>query len=201
MTTTATPTIARPGQYGAANNDDLAKSAMEDIPDPNAPGSETPEAVDNRAPIEKWREGLRKADITEAQAETILDSMLSKGYWEREYKLFHGKVTLKLRTRDAQNLNRIMSTIDRMRVPAPSLIEEHISMLNLAGSIVQLRSVTLPHPDIAKASVDEIEEAFEKRQEFTRRISGPLMPAIRVALVHFDKVVAAALADGADEGF
>lgn len=193
-------TIAQTGQY--ASQDDLAKQALDDIPDPSAP---TPEAAsappDNRPPIEKWRDGLRKAGITEAYAETVLDSMLSKGYWEREYKLYHGRVLLKLRTRDAQNINRIMAAIDRMRVPSAPLIEEHITLLNLAGSIVKLRDVNLPHPDVNTSSVDEIEDAFEKRREFTRRISGPLMPAIRAALVHFDKIVAAALADGADEGF
>lgn len=194
---TTPDTLTRPGEY--ASPDDLAKAALQEVTPAADPPAEP--TVDNRDPIEKWREGLKAMKITEAQAEAILDSMLAKGYWERDYKLFGGKVTVRLRTRDVQNLNRILSVIDRMRLPNQVLIDENISILNLAGSLVKLRDVTLPHPDLAKATVDEIEDAFDKRQEFVRRISGPLMPALRTSLYHFDAVVTAALANGAAEGF
>ena len=190
--------ISRPGEYG----DSLAQEALEGVANETPaqdPATAAPEP--ELEPIEKWRAALKEAGITEEQAGTILDSMLSKGYWEREYRLFYGKVVLKLRTRDAQNINRIMSAIDQMRMPTPAMVDEAIALLNLSGSIVQLRDVTLPHPDALKATVDDIETAFDQRRAFVARIPGPLMPAIRKALVHFDQVVAAALANGAIEGF
>lgn len=190
--------ITRAGDYGAT--DDLAKAAMEGVAS-TAEGEEVNPAAEERDPIEKWRAGLKAAKITEEQAGRILDSMLEKGYWERDYKLFQGRVSMRLRTRDVQNINRILSTIDRMRVPAQAMIEETIILLNLAGSLVQLRDVTLPHPDVNKATIDEIEDAFDARKQFVQRLSGPLLPAIRTALIHFDGVVTAALANGAAEGF
>lgn len=190
--------LARPGVYNRKPTlDDYAKEALDEVT--NEPPKEEP--TKEKDPIETWREGLKAAGINEAQAGTILDSMLEKGYWERDYRLFNGRVVLRLRTRDAQNINRIMALIDRMRLPTQALIDEHIAILNLAGSIVSLRDAQLPHPDVNKSSTDVIEDAFDKRREFVSRIAGPLMPAIRSALVHFDSVVAAALANGAAEGF
>jgi|GEM_PF-4215280 len=197
----ANETLSRPGEYASrAATDDMAKMMLEEASaaaEPAGPAKAPPSSD----PIELWRSGLKTAGITEDQAGIILDSMLDKGYWERDYRLFNGRVVLRLRTRDAANINRIMAMIDRIRVPTQVMIDEHIAQLNLAGSIVTLRDATLPHPNVNTATVDAIEDAFDKRREFVSRIPGPLMPSVRAALIHFDSVVGAALANGAAEGF
>lgn len=219
----------RPGQYDTA--DDLASEALaeveqevgapatsakpaastrplqSDTPTPGAvkppPGEKAPD--DERTPAERWADNLRAAKLTEADANAILDAVLARGHYAREYKIFHGRLTATLRTRDGYALNRVAGAVDRLRNPVEAVVQQTVFHLNLAGSIVRFKpagkpDVALPHPS-PNEQADVIEKAFLERLAFVDGLAGPVLNQLYQCLAHFDMIVAAATSEGAAENF
>jgi len=150
--------------------------------------------------VRPWKDVLAEAKITEEQANVILDSMMTKGYWDKSYVLLRGRLHATLRTRDAYNVTRISKALDLRRNPTNTAFAELVFNYNLAGSMVKYQEVTLPFPE-GKATLETIEDHFQKRLEFIDRLPSPVVSALYSALSNFDQIVSAALYEEAPTGF
>lgn len=205
----------RPGQY--ANMEALAASSVAEVEEklagPGEPPSESNTAPDadvkdptaSLTPAERWANNLKAAQITEAQALAILDAMLDKGYYQREYKLFRGRLSITLRTRESSSTHRVSEAIDRLRNPLDMVVRQTAFRLNLAGSLVKYASANkqplmLPHLP-ANSSYEDLEKAFGERVRFVDGLQETIQAQMFQCLAHFDTIVGAALSEGASENF
>lgn len=185
--------------------DELAQAALENEEElKNAP-VETPTeekpAAEEKSPTELWLEGLKAAKVSEAQADTVLSELLSKGYYERTYQLFNGKFSVTFRTRDGAALARAAEAVDQARSNDREIHRQIMNRLNLAASIVKFDKTALPHASI-NASPEDREIAFSKRLKYVdSQELGPFLPALFNALSRFDYGIMAITNQGAPEGF
>jgi hypothetical protein len=163
--------------------------------------AETVDVTKELTPLEKWHKGLEQVKITETQAYDILDALISKGYYEREYKIWGNRVRVMFRTRDTQHLLRVQRSLEALRDPTQFSISQTVFKANVAASLVSYQSATLPIADPAKGTPAEIEEAYVKRSEFVAKLPGNVYEQLTIALAHFDSVVNAACAEGAAQAF
>lgn len=168
--------------------------------DPAKADGSTPKA-EILTPAERWQKLLASAGITEQDAYAILDAVIQKGYWEKEYRLWNGRVKCVFRTRDAHHLMRVRQSLEDLSDRSEFSVSQTIFRVNTAGSLSSYQNVVLPAVDIAKASVEEIENAYVQRYNFIGKLPAPIFEQMYVALAHFDAVVTAATSEGAAQGF
>lgn len=160
-----------------------------------------PESELKLTPAERWEKNIADAGLTQPQAFAILDDVIMKGYWEKEYNLFRGRLNVTFRTRDAQHRRRVQRALqDQNSSITPLTFTEIVSRYNLSGSLSVYKKVRLPFA-AENGTPDQIEEAFLQRYDFVGKISGPVFDQLIEALIDFDKVVAAAFSEGAASGF
>lgn len=194
------PPILRPG----ASLADVAASV--DPPAETSAAEEAPAAQESLTSVERWRKNLEAVKLSEAEAEAILDDVLTKGYWARSYTLLRGRVQVTFRTRDVYHQRRVANAVDQFRLPTPDKTAAVYVSYNLAGSLAAIDARGFPakslnHPDPYRAKPEEIEAAFTDRLAYVEKLPGPLLGALTQALGHFETLVNAALSEGAPEGF
>lgn len=181
------PDIARPGDYSPA--DRLAVELANEPDTQEAPDGAKPATPEKPVdPIELWRQELKKVELTEAQADSILDSLLAKGYYEREYMLMRRRLRATFRTRDGSAISRVADVLDMARSNDPRVHNQLMLRQNLASSLVSFQGHRLP---------DEI----EKRLAFIDKQPSGVIDALYGALQRFDQLMWAVTNDGAVQGF
>lgn len=173
---------------------------------------DTKESPETPAPkktaAERWRDAIKEAGLDVDAANRILDAFVSPGFYHKDYGLMNGRVRVTLRTREHEHVNRVTRAIDRLAQPNAYTVAETMAIYNLAGSLwkYQVRGqpeVVLPFP---KKGTDAIEAAkmFDQRMNFlldSENVPGPVGSLLNKILVEFDRQIAAALSEGAAEGF
>lgn len=206
-------TKARPLQFGASLNlqgDDVETAALRDAANGPLVTPEVQPKVEKKeddavelklTPAERWEKNIESAGLSEAQAFAILDDVIAKGYWEKEYNLFRGRLNVTFRTRDGQHRRRVQRALQEQSTPVSTLsFTEIVTRYNLAASLSVFKKTRLPFaPD--NGTVDQIEDAFLQRYDFVGKISGPVFDQLVEALIDFDKLVTAAFSEGAAAGF
>lgn len=210
-------TKTRPLQFGASLNlqgEDVESAALRDAvsgplttPTTQAKPEKKEEKKEEEVtelkltPAERWEKNLAAAGLNEAQAFVILDDVIAKGYWEKEYVLFRGRLNVTFRTRDGQHRRRVQRALQEQSTPVSTLsFTEIVTRYNLAASLSVFKKNRMPFAP-ENGSVDQIEEAFLQRYDFVGKISGPVFDQLVEALIDFDKIVAAAFSEGAASGF
>lgn len=153
------------------------------------------------APAERWKRNIDNAKLSVDEANEILDKVLERGYWEKEYDLYGGRLKLTLRSRDAAANQRVANALDEVRTFDQRVLDQARLRVQLASSLVKYRDKVLPvaAPDEAPA---KHEATFAERLTFCDRfIAGPVIEAVYRALIDFDNKTYAALSEGASAGF
>jgi hypothetical protein len=209
-----------PGQPNPSRADDIAQRLLMDDEEPAAPpveneqpaaGAAEPDAAPAPAPstpAELWRKRLEAAKLSEEEAVKILDAFVAPGFYQKEYKLLGGRVAVVFRTREVENAQRAAYALDALRNPNALTLNNTYALYNLAGSLVSYgvrgqapRVFAFPKRGDDAAKADDL---FNARLAFLRdpeNVSGPVFEAMINRLYDFDKIVAAALSEGAAEGF
>lgn len=199
----ANQTIRRPGQYNtpAAAVEDIARASLEDEAPASAPeAAPSEDAGVKKSPIERWREAIEAAGLTEEEADKILDSVLASGYYEKLYKLFQGKMTVVLRSRDSASLQRVSDALDSIRTNDVRVHTQMMNRYNLAASLVRYQDKQFKHPN-SNASANDRDKAFTDRLAFVDTIPAPVLVQLYALLSKFDNAVFAAMSEGAELGF
>lgn len=190
----AAATPAAPGASADPPAGDAAKKNLAELP-----------------PIERWRHNLAAAGLSEDLAREIIDAQIDPGFWTREYKLFYGRVRVVLRTRDALARRRLTNAIDRLNNPYPNTlpVRETASRFNLINSLQEFHANVdgkethhVFRFPAAREGAEAGQAAFTERADFVDNLTSEmLLDALYVQLALFDGAVAAALSEGAVEGF
>lgn len=193
----ANQTIQRPGTY---SNDALAKAALEEEEQPAAAPATTPEPTAKKTPMERWREAIESAEVTEEEADKILDAVLATGHYEKTFKIFRGKLAITLRSRDSASLQRVSDALDAVRTNDARVHTQTMNRFNLAASLVRYQDKQFKHSGTGSEASDR-EKAFYERLAFVDTIPAPVLMQMYAVLAKFDNVVFAALSEGAEMGF
>jgi len=153
-----------------------------------------------KPPAVSWEESLKAVGLTTDQAQVILTSMLTQGYYERAFPIYGGRLVVRLRTRDAYCRQRVVDALDETRTLAEDVQNAVKLRLTLAGSLSVLGPDVLEHSKPGDGALKQ-RELFDARLARVDRIPDAMIDACYVALVHFDRAVYAALSNGAPSGF
>lgn len=196
----ATPSIQRPGKY----TDDLAQAALatEDPVSPNeaVDKEETTTETQRLSPMERWRNAIESANLTEDEADKILDAVLTNGFYDKTFKIFRGKLTITLRSRDSASLQRVSDALDTVRTNDVRVHTQTMNRYNLAASLVRYQDKTFKHPPLT-ADANDRDRAFVERLNFVDTIPAPVLVQMYAVLAKFDNTIFAALSEGAEMGF
>ena len=197
--------IRRPGQYPAASTspDELAMSALsepetETKPDQD-PGT-SDDAPASKTPMERWRDAIEAAGLSEEDADKILDSILATGHYDKTYKLFRGKMVVVFRSRDSASLQRVSNALDSIRTNDIRVHTQMMNRYNLAASLVRYQDKSFKHAAV-NADVADREKFFADRLAFVDTIPAPVLVQLYSLLGKFDNAVFAAMSEGAELGF
>lgn len=188
--------IRRPGTYVAPAAEAIAAKMAEEAQEPetqNEESADKPEEEELLTPVDRWRKGLENAKLTEEEADAIIDEMISRGFYEKEYTLFRGRLIVRFRSRDGLALERIARALDNVRTNDDRVHTQLISRFNLASSLAAYGDKKFAKP----ANDDE----FIERLKFVDSRPSAVLSQIYVALNNFDAQVFAALNEGAEMGF
>lgn len=148
---------------------------------------------------EKYEQALAKYDLTLRDARSIMEQMLTKGFYSEEFKL--GPITCVLRTRVYEDLIRTQRMLESAKMEYSSSVQEALNRYNTAASLVRYGEKIFEHPDPQEATETEIEETFEARLKYVQRL--PQLAAVRVMQYsyEFDQKMIAVFGDGAPQDF
>ena len=106
---------------------------------------ETPKVA--KKPIEKWLDAIKEVGLSDIEAENILDEYLQKGFWEKDYNLFRGKLKVTLRTREGYSLQRVANSLDALRTSRPLRCTMRVARSRiLTGSPISSTKTSPPLP-------------------------------------------------------
>lgn len=176
---------------------DVKNALSTSAPSPPAPSEQ---AAPVKPPVVTWETTLKDVGLTPEQAQAILTSMVTHGYYEREFPLYRGQIVLRLRTRDAYCRQRVVDARDETRTLDKDVQNAVTLRLSLAGSISALGGDVVEHSKPGDGPLRQ-RELFDTRLARVDRIPDAMLDACYVALVHFDRAVYAALSNGAPSGF
>lgn len=195
----ANETIQRPGKYV----DSLAQASLDaDPPDADAAEAKATEKdeTQRRTPMERWRAAIESANLTEDEADQILDAVLTNGFYDKTFKIFRGRLTVTLRSRDSASLQRVSDALDTVRTNDIRVHTQTMNRYNLAASLVRYQDKVFKHPNAATDSVDR-DRSFSERLAFVDTIPAPVLVQLYAVLAKFDGTIYAALSEGAEMGF
>ena len=194
--------IRRPGQYPAStpSPDDLARASLDEPETAEEKPEAAAESTAKKSPMERWRDAIEAAGLSEEDADKILDAVLATGHYDKAYKLFRGKMTVTLRSRDSASLQRVSDALDSIRTNDVRVHTQMMNRYNLAASLVRYQDKQFKHP-AANADVADREKAFQERLSFIDAIPAPVLVQLYTLLSRFDNSVFAAMSEGAELGF
>lgn len=191
-----------PGQY--KSDEELARQMLDEEskrPDEAKPEAK-PEAAKAEPKKEKpptWEERLAAVELSPEQAFIILDAVLEKGFYERTFPLYGGRISVTLRTRDGSHRQRVANALDELRTNDPRVHGQVMSRMFLAGSLVRFNKDTL---DMAEDGDSRAKEsAFQSRLAYVDKLSDPVLDTLFELISRFDGWTFASLANGAPTGF
>ena len=161
---------------------------------------ETPKVA--KKPIEKWLDAIKEVGLSDIEAENILDEYLQKGFWEKDYNLFRGKLKVTLRTREGYSLQRVANSLDALRTNDPTVYTQTMFRINLASSLSKFKEIRFDFPKYNGKNATEIDEQFTKRLQFIdTEIGSLILQQLYFALENFDQLTRAVFSEGAASGF
>ena len=148
---------------------------------------------------EQYEKNLREFDITLRAARAIMEQMVTKGFYEEDFKV--GPITCTLRTRVYDDLVRTQRLLETERPEYASAVQEMLNRYNTAASLVRYGEYTFDHPDAMTATEKDLEDAFEKRMHFVKRLPQLISVKVMQFSYEFDRKMIAVFGEGAPQDF
>jgi hypothetical protein len=150
-------------------------------------------------PIEDYQAFLKQMDISLEEAQDIVDSLFTQGYYEEKVKLTK-RLHAVLRTRQHGDTLRLQTALEVQRPIFQHVMEEVTARYNLAASLVQYGEKTLPVAE-EDATKEKVEEVFDERLTFVEKMADPAFYKLTTLLAKLDQKVAAVMREGVAENF
>jgi hypothetical protein len=148
---------------------------------------------------EQYEKNLVEFGITLRDARHIMEQMVTKGFYEEDFKV--GPITCTLRTRVYEDLIRTQRLLEIERPEYASAVQEMLNRYNTAASLVRYGEYTFDHPDAMVATEKDIEDAFDKRMHFVKRLPQLVSVKIMQFSYEFDRKMIAVFGEGAPQDF
>jgi hypothetical protein len=148
---------------------------------------------------EQYEKNLVEFGITLRDARHIMEQMVTKGFYEEDFKV--GPITCTLRTRVYEDLIRTQRLLEIERPEYASAVQEMLNRYNTAASLVRYGEYTFDHPDAMVATEKDIEEAFDKRMHFVKRLPQLVSVKVMQFSYEFDRKMIAVFGEGAPQDF
>ena len=150
-------------------------------------------------PTDLWRQECEIIGLSMAQAAGILDSVMSRGFYEESYKIA-GKV-FKIRTRTTVDGDRLIEMLRELRPDNNAVLTHLIARINLASSLSSFGNTTYSHTYPSDDNRAELDAEWKERWNATSAFPQPIFLALTQTLQAFDEKVALACDARALENF
>lgn len=162
------------------------------VPEPDVEVKEesAPEPEVAKTTVELYQERLAKANISLAEAQTIIDCVMQKDYYE-EFFTIRGQKGV-LRTRSYEDLLRVQMAIETFKPSTQMSQDEIMGRYNLAGSLCEWRGTKFKH---------ETDVDFQTNLDRIKKLPGPIMALMIDQLAKFDARVWVVFSEGATDSF
>lgn len=159
--------------------------------------SEIEKTEKDLTPLERYEKMLKEVGVSREEAAMIVDEILTKGYWEKDYQLTpRRKVTF--RTRAYHDTQRFYDFIEVEQPKNASYYNELLFKFSLAGSLAVYCGKTFEFPTGDKETLDK---AFEARLKYIASLGDPAIRLLYAKLGKFDELVRIVTEEGAVENF
>jgi hypothetical protein len=146
-----------------------------------------------------YEENLQKVGLTLREARSIMEQMVTKGYYEEETKI--GSLTAIIRTRVYEDMIRAQRALELYKPDFSSGVQELLNRYNTAASLVRYGDHHFTHPDPFTASDEEIETAFQPRLRLVTRLPHLVSIRLQQNVFEFDGKMMAVFGEGAPQDF
>jgi hypothetical protein len=163
-------------------------------PKPREEGDKTPLTKE-----EQYLKNLTDAGVTIKESRHIMEQMVTKGYYEEDYKI--GSVTVTLRTRVYEDMIRTQRALEIERPEYATAVQELLNRYNTAASLVRYGEHFFKHEDPMTATDEEMDAAFEVRVRFMKRLAQYISLKIQQHAYSFDQKMVAVFGEGAPQDF
>jgi hypothetical protein len=150
-------------------------------------------------PMESYEDRLREVGVSKEEAADIIDSVLLKGHYSKEYSITK-RIKVKFRTRGARDTKRATDMLESQRLTMASHYNESLGRYLLAASLESFGAEKLDHPGKG-ATIDDIEKAYASRLSYVENLSDPALRVLMQKLSVFDTMISTVLAEGTIENF
>lgn len=158
---------------------------------PETPTSEeAPTTTPEESPKDRYRKRLEEAKISWAEAASIYDAVIEKGYYQEFVKV--GQHRAVFRTRLYDDTLRLQSALEAARPTLVVTQEDMITRYNLAASLYEWKGEKIPHTN---------DDDFDKVLDLLKKMPGPLFSLLAQKLAEFDRKTMLVFSDGATDSF
>lgn len=151
------------------------------------------------AKAKTYSEILADNEIDETKAQTIVDSILTEGFYE-EAVLVTKRTTVTLRTRSYGSYQRYLRALELIN---PHYVEEQQGIMIryfLAASLVAFKGHTFAHAPEGATPAEE-EKFFDIRLDWITRKNERVINLLAAKLNKFDRMVQVVMSEGVVENF
>jgi hypothetical protein len=139
-------------------------------------------------PTDLWRQECALIDLSMTEAASILDSVMSRGFYEESYKIA-GKV-FKIRTRTTVDGDRLIEMLRELRPDNNAVLTHLIARINLASSLSCFGDKAYAHTYPSDDNRAVLDAEWKERWNATSAFPQPIFLALTQTLQAFDEKVA-----------
>jgi hypothetical protein len=150
-------------------------------------------------PTDLWRQECELLGLSRTEAASVLDSVMSRGFYEESYKIA-GKV-FKIRTRTTVDGDRLIEMLRELRPDNNAVLTHLIARINLASSLSTFGGTVYAHTYPADDNREILDAEWKERWNATTAFPQPIFLALTQTLQIFDEKVALACDARALENF
>jgi len=154
---------------------------------------------DTAEKAQSYEDILAENDIEKSHAQSIVDAMLTQGYYEETVPVTK-TTTVTLRTRAYEDYQRYLRGLELIN---PRFVEEQQEIMGryfLAASLVAFKGEVFVHTE-PTATPKEREDAFDTRMAWLSSQSERLVNLLISKLSKFDRTIQVVMSEGVVENF
>lgn len=136
---------------------------------------------------EEWEIELKQFGMSREEAASILDAIITTGFYEETYR--YGKTVFKLRTRTASDSDRLIEMIQEFDPKSSGVLAHLIARINLASSLQAYGDSTFSFTDPTDNNRAVLDSEFRERYNFISKIPQATFFSLSQVLERFDKRV------------
>ena len=156
-------------------------------------------AMEQLEPVVDYQAYLKGEGISEDDAATIVDDLITQGYYEERVTVTK-RSTVLFRTRKQNDTLRLQRAIEVQRPLFRDAMDELVVRYNMAASLAAFKDMDFKFPEEDDTS-DVEENLFDVRLNYVAKMPGALFSALSMKLAKFDRKIMTVMREGVAENF